>query len=537
VEAATPAEGDLTGRLARPSLASAAAIVAAGFLVSRLLGVVRNVAIADSFGTGPELSAYWVAFRLPDLVFQLLAGATLGSAFIPTFARLFTKQSEEDAWRLARSVLNIVLLATIVVAVLGFLLAPVLVPVMAPGLGEDTGQQEELRSLAVDLTRLMMISPVLFAVSGMFMGILNARHHFLFPAIAPALYNIAIIAGAVFFDDVHALAYAVVIGAGLHLVVQIPALLAVGMRYRPEAAWRDPEVREVGRLMAPRVVGLAAFQFNLLITIFFASTVSDEAISAVNYAWLITLTPLALFGMAISTAVFPTMAEQAADNLRELRRTLERSLRLILFLTLPAAAALMVLSRPLVAFFFQRGAFDATSTDIVQSALLYYAIGLFALAAIEILSRAFYALRDTRTPVMFAVVALAVNLVLSAALVRPLEVRGLALSVSIATVVEAGLLFWTLRGRIAGLDLPALGQSVGRTAVAVVVMVEAIAVYLILLDQAGHLDMNRTVDAFLALAGGSVIGTAVFGYAARALGSEELETVLRRVPVPARFAG
>ena len=537
VEAATPAEGDLTGRLARPSLASAAAIVAAGFLVSRLLGVVRNVAIADSFGTGPELSAYWVAFRLPDLVFQLLAGATLGSAFIPTFARLFTKQSEEDAWRLARSVLNIVLLATIVVAVLGFVLAPVLVPVMAPGLGEDTGQQEELRSLAVDLTRLMMISPVLFAVSGMFMGILNARHHFLFPAIAPALYNIAIIVGAVFFDDVHALAYAVVIGAGLHLVVQIPALLAVGMRYRPEAAWRDPEVREVGRLMAPRVVGLAAFQFNLLITIFFASTVSDEAISAVNYAWLITLTPLALFGMAISTAVFPTMAEQAADNLRELRRTLERSLRLILFLTLPAAAALMVLSRPLVAFFFQRGAFDATSTDIVQSALLYYAIGLFALAAIEILSRAFYALRDTRTPVMFAVVALAVNLVLSAALVRPLEVRGLALSVSIATVVEAGLLFWTLRDRIAGLDLPALGQSVGRTFVAVVLMVEAIAIYLILLEQAGHLDMNRAVDAFFALAGGSVIGTAVFGYAARALGSEELETVLRRVPVLARFAG
>ena len=536
VEAATPADGDPTGRLARPSLASAAAIVAAGFLLSRLLGVGRSIAIADAFGTSPELSAYWVAFRLPDLVFQLLAGATLGSAFIPTFARLFTKQSEEAAWRLARSVLNLIFIATVVFAVLGFLLAPLLVPAMAPGLGEDTGQQEELRSLAVNLTRIMLISPVLFAVSGMFMGILNARHHFLLPALAPALYNLAIIVGALVSDDVHTLAWAVVIGASLHLVVQVPALAAVGMRYKFEASWRDADVREVARLMAPRVVGLAAFQFNLLITVFFASTVSDEAISGVNYAWLITLTPLALFGMAISTAVFPTMAEQAAGNLAELRRTLEQSLRLILFLTLPAAAALMVLSEPLVAFFFERGAFTEASTDIVQSALLYYAIGLVALAAIEILSRAFYALSDTRTPVLFAVVALCVNLVLSAILVHPLEVRGLALSVSLATIVEAALLFWALRSRIEGLDLRALGMSVGRTLVAVMLMVEAIAVYLILLDQAGHLDANRAVGAFLALAGSSVIGTAVFVGAARALRSQELDTVLRRVPFLDRFA-
>ncbi|MEX2159149.1 MAG: murein biosynthesis integral membrane protein MurJ [Dehalococcoidia bacterium] len=523
------------GRLARPSLASAAAIVAAGFLLSRLLGVLRTVAIANTFGTSPELSAYLVGFRLPDLVFQLLAGATLGSAFIPTFARMFTKDGEEAAWRMARSVLNLVLLATIVFAVLGFIFAPLLVPAMAPGLGEDSGQQEELRSLAIDLTRIMMVSPVLFAVSGMFMGILNARHHFLFPAIAPALYNIAIIVAALAFDSVHALAWAVVIGAGLHLVVQVPALVAVGMRYKPEADWRDPEVREVGRLMAPRVIGLAAFQFNLLITVFFASTVSDEAISGITYAWLITLTPLALFGMAISTAVFPTMAEQAVANLRELRWTLEQSLRLILFLTLPCAAALMVLGGPLVSFVFKWGAFDAASRDLTQSALLYYAIGLFALAATEILSRAFYALRDTRTPVMFAVVAMAVNLVLSAALVHPFGIKGLALSVSLATIVEAALLFWTLRSRLEGLDLRAIGMSVGRTAVAVVLMVEVMGGYLVLLDQAGHLDMNTKLDSFLALAGASALGTVVFAWAARALRSEELETVLRRVPLLARF--
>jgi putative peptidoglycan lipid II flippase len=530
VDEAIAAPPDLPSSAGRPSLAVATAIVAAGFLGSRLLGVVRSVAIAHAFGTSPELSAYWVAFRLPDLIFQLLAGATLGSAFIPTFARLLNKEGEESAWRLASSVLNLVFLATIVFALLGFLLAPLLVPAMAPGLGQDTGQQAELRSLAVNLTRLMMLSPVLFAVSGMFMGILNARHHFLFPAIAPMVYNLAIIIGALFSDNVHVLAAAVVIGAGLHLVVQVPALAIAGMRWRPVADWRDAAVREVGRLMAPRVLGLAAFQFNLLITTFFASRVSDEAISGVNYAWLIVMTPLGLFGMAISTAVFPRMAEQAVHNAGELRRTLEQSLRLILFLTLPAAVALMILAHPLVTFLFQHGAFTKSSTDITQAALLFYAIGLTGHAAIEILSRGFYSLSDTRTPVAFAIVSLVTNLILSAILVGPLGVRGLALSVSLATLLEAALLFWTLRGRLEGLDLPAIGWSVGRTALATVLMAEAIGLYLVLLHQAGHFDFSSTIDAFLALAGGGLLGGAVFAGAARALRSEEAELMLRRLP-------
>jgi putative peptidoglycan lipid II flippase len=536
VEQAVPARDDLPGRPGRPSLATASAIVAAGFLASRLLGLLRSVAIADSFGTSPELSAYWVAFRLPDLVFQLLAGATLGSAFIPTFARLFTTQSPEKAWRLASSVLNLVFVVTIVVAVLGFLLAPVLVPVMAPGLGEETGQQEELRSLAVDLTRLMMLSPILFAVSGMFMGILNARHHFLFPAIAPLVYNLAIIVGAFAFNDVHALAAAVVVGAALHLVVQLPALAAVGMRYQPIADWRDAAVREVGRLMAPRMLGLAAFQLNLLVTIFFASMVSDEAISAVNYAFLIMMTPLGLFGMAISTAVFPTMAEQAAHDRAELRWTLEQSLRLILFLTIPSAIGLMILSGPVVALLLQWGEFTESSTEITQAALLFYTIGLAGHAAIEILSRGYYALGDTRTPVRFAVVSLVVNLALSAAFVGPWGVRGLALAVSLATIAEAALLFWTLRVRMEGFDLGALGRSAGRTLGAGVLMAEAVGFYLVLLDQAGRFDTSNKLDAFLAVAGGSLLGGLVFLAVARVLRSDEAETLLLRLPRLRRWA-
>jgi putative peptidoglycan lipid II flippase len=521
----------------RPSLAMATAIVAAGFLGSRLLGVLRVGVIAHVYGTGPEISAYWVAFRLPDLIFQLLAGATLGSAFIPTFARMLTHEGEEQGWRLASSVLNLVFIATIVFAILGFLLAPLLVPAMAPGLGQHTGDQAHYRSLAVQLTQLMMLSPVLFAASGMFMGILNARHHFLFPAIAPMVYNISIIIGALVSHNVHMLALAVVIGAGLHFAVQLPALVGVGMRWRPIADWRDTAVREVGRLMAPRVLGLAAFQLNLLITTFFASRVSDEAISGVNYAWLIVLTPLGLFGMAISTAVFPTMAEQAARNVRELRRTLAQSLRLILFLTLPSAVALMILARPLVAFVFEdgawilgHGAFTKSSTEITQAALIFYAIGLAGHAAIEILSRGFYSLSDTRTPVAFALVSLVTNVILSAILVGPFGVKGLALSVSLATLLEAGLLFSTLRGRLEGLDVASIGRSLAETALATVLMAEAIGLYLVLLHEVGRFDFSRTGDAFLALAGGALLGGAVFAWVSRTLRSEEAELLLRRLP-------
>lgn len=530
VEGAAFEQGGLSRE--RPGLAYATAVVAAGFLGSRLLGLLRSVVIADQFGTGPELGAFWVAFRLPDLIFQLLAGATLGSAFIPTFARLLNRDGEEAGWRLASSVLNIVFLATIVFALLGFIFAPLLVPIMAPGLGSDTGQEAELRSLAVELTRLMMLSPILFAVSGMFMGILNARHHFLFPAIAPMLYNLAIIVGALVSESVRGLALSVVIGAGLHLFVQVPALAAVGMRYYPIAQWRDAAVREVGRLMGPRAIGLAAFQLNFLITIFFASLVSDEAISVMNYAWLIALTPLGLFGMAISTAVFPTMAEQAVTDRQELRRTLERSMKMILFLTLPSAVGLMILARPLVALLFERGEFGPVATQLTSNALLFYSIGLVGHATIEILSRGFYSLSDTRTPVIFAIMSMVLNLVLSAILVWPFEVSGLALAVSLATLAEAGLLFVTLRERVEGLDVGTIRSSFVWSGVATILMAEVVGCYLLVLHVSGHLDVSNTFDAFLALAGGALLGVLTYFATARALNIEEATVLLRRVPLP-----
>ncbi|MBK6562650.1 MAG: murein biosynthesis integral membrane protein MurJ [Dehalococcoidia bacterium] len=337
------AAGESPIRRASGGLAIAAAIVAFGFIGSRLLGIVRTIVIAGAFGTSPELDAYNIAFRIPDLIFQVLAGATLGSAFIPVFARLYRREGEEEAWKLASHVLNLITAATAALCALAFLLAPWLVPLLAPGLGEDIGRHDELTDKAVELTRLMLLSTLFFAVSGMVTGILNGRQRFLLPALAPMLYNLAIIFGAVFFADrwgINGLAAGVVLGAGLHLAVQVPGLVREGMKWQPGFGRADPAVREVARLMGPRVIGLAAAQFNFVVTGFFASKVGASAISQLTYAWLLAGLPLALFGMALSTAVFPVLAGHVADeDMDALRTTVSRVLRVIMFLTVPAASA------------------------------------------------------------------------------------------------------------------------------------------------------------------------------------------------------
>jgi putative peptidoglycan lipid II flippase len=471
------------------SVAGAAGIVALGFIGSRLLGLVRSVAIADAFGTDPELSAYWVAFRLPDLVFQVLAGATLSAAFIPVFSRVAVRHGEEGAWRLASSVLNLVSIATVLLAGLAFLLAPWIVPLLAPGLGEETGREAELRSQAIELTRFMMLSPLFFGVSGMLTGILNARQHFVAPAVAPMIYNLSIILGAVFLADrwgVHGLAWGVVIGSLGHLLVQVPALASTGMRWTPSFEWASEAVQDVLRLMGPRVIGLAATQINFIVVIFFASFISDEAISAMNYAFLMMMLPVGVVGMAISTAVFPTLSQQAAaSEFEALRRSTARALRTILFLAIPASAGLLVLAEPSVRLLLERGAFDVESTDLVVGALMLYALGVFGHAGIEILSRGFYALSDTRTPVSVAVGAVLLNIALSAALVAPFGVEGLALAASVTAAVEFFVLVRLLQRRLGGWDELGMGLPLTRTVLATAVMAEVIVIARLLLGGGG----------------------------------------------------
>lgn len=508
---------------------SAAFVVAAGFVLSRLLGLVRSVVIAHAFGTDPELAAFWVAVRLPDLVFQLLAGATLSAAFIPTFSRVLLRSGEDAAWRLASSALNIIATATLVLAALAYVFAPTIVPLLAPGLGDATGQQEELRALAIHLTRLMLISPIFFGASGMLTGILNARHHFLAPALAPILYNLGIIVGAAFADGrVEGLAWGVVGGAAAHLLVQVPALRSTGMRWSPSFDVFSDGVQEVLRLMGPRVLGLAASQLNFIAAIFFASFVSDEAISALNYAFLMIMMPVGVIGIAISTAVFPTLAQHgASQDLSALRTAVSKSLRQILFLAVPASAGLIILATPSVRVLLERGAFDTESTELVVAALAIYAAGIAAHSGIEILSRGFYALADTRTPVAIAVAAMVLNLALSAALVAPFGLRGLAGAASITAFVEFGLLLWVLSTRLGGLERRALGRTVGSTLAATATLSVIMVVALVALSAAG-IDGATTLGSLVRIVVAGSLGLVAFGVAGYLANRDDLRMVARQ---------
>ena len=526
---AAPAGADSPGPAPRAlggGLAIAAAIVAFGFIGSRLLGIVRTVAIADAFGSSPELDAYNIAFRIPDLIFQVLAGATLGSAFIPVFARLYRRDGADAAWRLASHILNIVTMATAVLCVVAFIAAPLIVPLLAPGLGEDIGREDELTDRAVELTRIMLLSPFFFAMSGIVTGILNGRQRFLLTALSPILYNAAIIFGAVALSGrwgVNGLAAGVVAGSALHLAVQVPGLVREGMRWQPGFGRDDPAVREVARLMGPRVIGLAAAQFNFVVTGYFASKVGASAISQLTYAWLLAGLPLALFGMALSTAVFPTLADHVADeDLAALRQTVSRVLHLIMFLTVPAALGLAILREPATVVLLERGEFTRLDSIITASALGWYCLGIVPQAGLEIHSRGFYAMGDTRTPVVLAVGAVALNLVLSAVLWERYGHEGLAFAVSTASWLEWTLLYW-LYTRRTGAEAAADLQAMGTVAVCGGAMALFLAVSLAPLD-AGTWRENLIV----AVAGGCA-GAAVYAGMAHWLGIGELREAVARV--------
>ena len=440
----------------RSGVIGAVLLIGLSFLGSRMLGVARTAVIADQYGTSVELDAFWVAMRLPDLVFQLLAGATLASAFIPVYARALQNRGEQSAWRLASIVLNWVLIGTIALSVAVFFAAEWIVPALAPGLGEDSGIQDAIIDDAVFLTRVLLLSPILFAVSGMLTGILHARRHFLLPAISPMLYNLAIILGALLLPGelgVEALVIGVVAGSGLHLVIQLPALSTALARSGGGLGLHfdlgDVEAREVLRLMAPRMLGLAAAQINLIVLTFFGSLVGDSSISALNFAWLLLMFPVGLFGMSFATAVFPSLAERAATGgPSAVNALVSQTLRFTLFLAIPASVGMLLLRDSIVATLLEHGAFDATATQLVSDALLFYSIGVFAHAAIEIVSRGFYVLGDTRTPVALAISSMLLNVILSAVLVGSMELKGLALALSVSAIAEFVLLTLLLNGRL-----------------------------------------------------------------------------------------
>jgi len=522
-------------------IASAATLVMLLFILSRGTGLLREMIIGARFGTAADLDAYLAAFRIPDLLFQLVAGGALGSAFIPTFAAAWTEGSQQQAWLLFSRILNLLTLFLVTLCGLAMLFAePLVAGLIAPGFSV------EQQRLTASLMRWMLASTVVFGASGLIMGALNAVQHFLLPAVAPVLYNCAIIAGAWLLAPVlgiHGLVVGVAGGSVLHLLVQLPALLRQRVRYHFSFRIGDAQVREVARLMGPRVLGLLFVQLNFLVNTILASGLPDGSLSALNYAWLLMLLPQGIFAQAVATVAFPTFSAQvAAGDRAQLMATLSGLLRLILFLSIPAAFLLYVLDEQLIELLFQRGRFDAASTQAVAYALRFYALGLVAHAVVEIVVRVFYALHDTATPVVAGVATVALNILLSLALIGRLSFGGLALANSIATALEMLVLLFLLARKVRapnreagqattvqGLPVRQLLTSGARSLLASAVMAGALLLGLEVLPDGGVL-FGIPAGWVAGVVGGG-LGVLIYVVASYLLGSAEirqLATLARR---------
>jgi putative peptidoglycan lipid II flippase len=447
----------------------------AGTVASRLLGLVRQQVFAIEFGTSGQMDAFWTAFRLPDIIYNIVAGGLLGSSLIPVFAGYLAKGRRAEAARVASTVMNMMLIVLGALALLLELFAPLIVPRMV------AGYSPEQQRLVLTLTRILLIQPIFLGVSGVMMGILNTYHHFVLPTLAPIIYNLSIILAALLLGPrmgVEGLAIGVVAGALLQVAAQWPGLVRYGFHWLTTMDTRDPGVREVWRLMLPRVFASATLYVNLLIQAALASRLAEGAYTGYSNALQLMMLPVGVFAMSLSIVAFPTLSAQVArDELGAMSRTLGQALRLILFMTIPCSLGLILLREPIIRTLFQYGRFNALSTELTAQPLVFFAMGLFGHATVEIVLRGFYALHETLRPVLINLVTLSVNLALSFVLIGPLAQGGLALAISISVSLEALALLALLQTRLPSFDWAGLLVTVGKCAAASLVMGVALAVF------------------------------------------------------------
>ena len=505
-----------TGRV----LVTASLILTVAALASRLLGWIRLLVIGSQFGASRELDAYFAAFRIPDAIFQLVVAGALSAALIPVFASYRARDQDREAWQLASSVINLVLIALAGLSLVMAIFAPFFVPIVAPGFDAPTTE------LTIRMTRVMLISPVLIGMGAVVTGILNSYQQFTVPAIAPLLYNLAIIGAAIFLAPVmgvEGLAVGVAIGSLAHLAVQVPNLARVGQRYDLTIGLGHPGVRRVATLMGPRTLGLAAGQLNFLVSTVLASGLPEGSLTAYNYAFQLSQIPVGVVGVSIAVAMFPTLSQDAAlGRIGDIRRQVSTAIRVLLFVAAPLMAIMIVLRQPLTDVFYQYGAFSQSASERTANALLFFAIGLGGHIVVHVLTRTFYAMQDTRTPVTWAIVAVAINIPLMAMLVGPMGVAGLALALSISAVLEVLGLLWALHRRIDSIDGAAILRSLVRAAVAALFagLVMFGALTAVEATLAGLLD--NVVGRLLVLLVLSAVGVAVYLVMAAALRAPEL---------------
>lgn len=514
------------------TLLAAANILMLTTIASRVLGYLRDVLIFAQFGQNNLTDAYNAAFSIPDFLYMILVGGALSSAFIPVFSSYLARNQEDEGWRVLSIIFNWIMLLLIIGVVLGISFAPWLVDMLVPGYSEET------KLMTVNLTRIMFFQVIFMCLSGISTGILQSYKNFTAPAIGSVLYNLGIILGGVLLAapienmfpgyGIAGFSVGVVLGAMLNFAVQFAAVCRLGIRYTFSFNYHHPGVHELVMLIVPVFIGLAASQFNLFVNQNLASGLSEGLVSALRAAQRLMQLPITLFGITVGVAFFPTMTEMAAKfQIDDFKHTVVMGLRTVIFVTIPASCGLAALSHPVIRFMyeFKSGAFTAEDTDNTAYALVFYTIGVFAYAAIHTLSRAFYALKDTKTPVAIAVLSIAVNVVLSILLVGPMAQGGLALAYSIAGIFNMVVLIILLNRSIGDIGSNALFKSTCQTIGISLVMGAIVWV------------LTEAMESFLPLASKTVqlleiivaigVGVAVYAALSLALKMPEAEQIMR----------
>jgi len=552
--AAEPARD--TGMLQKARIGQASLILSSAFIASRILGLLRTTMFAYIFGATSTSDAYYQAFLVPDLVFTIVAGGALSSAFIPVFTHYMVgERDEKTAWHIANAALNLAVVVMMGLALLAIILAPWIVPLYNPGLSTTKTGAQEL-ALIISLSRIMFLQSIILGAGVIINSILNAKQNFLLPAVGTVLYNVGLIIGLLpgFFLVAHrtpaaettAVYFAtigVVLGAILQVAVQIPGVIKVGLRYSFTLDRHHPGVIQIGRQMVPRVINAAMLFFStfvdrgliLLLAIGITHPVDiNGRITQYYQAFQLVLLPLGIFGMAISTAAFPTMSENVTrGRMDRVRNIIQDTLRSILFMSIPSSVGLIVLGLPIIQVLLQHGAFtlnDAISTAVP---LAFFAVGLTGLASVEILTRSFYALRDSKTPVTVSISQFILKIALSLLLINAAGwglqwgLGGLALSTSIAGLLEAFALLWLLQERIEGLELRNLALFSARVLLASLAMGLGLLIVRFVLDhilvttQALALGFGGTLAAIIKLLIELAVGLFIYIRVTRLLGIEE----------------
>ena len=435
--------------MSRKKLIKSTGVIGAATALSRVLGFVRDIVIARFFGTAMLAQAFVVAFRIPNLLRDLIGEGAINSALVPVLTEELTKKGEKDFFKLAQVILNILSVVLLVLTVIGILAAPFIIRLIAPGFIAD----KEKFEVTVTLTRFLFPFLMLVGLWAYTMGVLNSLGYFAAPAFGPCILNLSMIICAGFFgENVFGLASGVLAGGVLQVLIQFPPLYKNGWRPVLTKEFSHPQAKKVGVLLIPRALGACVYQVNVFISTILASLsniVGEGAVAALYYANRVWQLPLAIFGIALAQAALPTMSRHVvANDMAKLKSMILFSLRALFFILIPSTIGLIVLAAPITKVLFERGAFTAYSTQITANALIFYSIGLVACGGIKVLVNAFYSMNDTMTPVKTAAASVVLNIVFNVALMYPMKLGGLALASSLSAVFNFVVLYIFLEKKL-----------------------------------------------------------------------------------------